>query len=197
MVEVRIRRPVPADGPAIGAVHVRAWRRGYAGLVPPRFLASLDEADGGQAWTRRLVDHGRRGPELTEFLIAEAAGWPGAPSEVVGVATIGPERRGVRTGVGELWMINVAPATWRRGVGTRLLAAAERRLADRGFTTGVLWVLDGNRRARRFYESNGWERDGADKLDEFGGTVVREVRYARSLGGGERPADPEGQALAG
>ena len=46
-----------------------------------------------------------------------------------------------------------------------------------------LWVVEGNARARRFYEREGWAPDGAAKEDEFGGQVVREVRYRRRLSG--------------
>ena len=40
----------------------------------------------------------------------------------------------------------------------------------------MLWVLDDNPRARRFYELAGWRLDGGVKEDTFD-TLVREVRY--------------------
>jgi RimJ/RimL family protein N-acetyltransferase len=45
----------------------------------------------------------------------------------------------------------------------------------------VLWVLPGNRRARRFYEAAGWVADGAERSAEVQGVVVPEVRYRRRL----------------
>ena len=56
-------------------------------------------------------------------------------------------------------------------------------LERRGFRNATLWVLASNDRARRFYEREGWEADGATKVDEFGTVEMREVRYARRLGG--------------
>ncbi len=48
----------------------------------------------------------------------------------------------------------------RRGIGTRLHAAALDRLRSRGVTRAGLWVLDTNQRALGFYERHGWTDDG-------------------------------------
>jgi GNAT superfamily N-acetyltransferase len=52
----------------------------------------------------------------------------------------------------ELHALYVLPEYWDCGIGGHLLEAA----------SGVaqLWVLEGNTRARRFYESRGWKPDG-------------------------------------
>lgn len=184
MVEIRVRAPVPDDGPAIARAHVRAWQEGYAGLMPQAFLDGLDEEERGRAWEQRLIAHRRTtaGPGRTEgpeFLVAELTGEVDGVDGVVGVATIGPEREpgpGRQSG-GEVWMVNVHPDAWGRGVGSALLAAAVAALADRGHRSPVLWVLEGNARARAFYERNGWTFDGATKSDDFGGAPLCELRY--------------------
>ena len=53
--------------------------------------------------------------------------------------------------------IYVVPESRGEGVGTALLAAAERRLADRGATRVTLEALAANDRARSFYRSRGYE----------------------------------------
>jgi RimJ/RimL family protein N-acetyltransferase len=45
----------------------------------------------------------------------------------------------------------------------------------------TLWVLDSNARARRFYEAAGFRPDGAVKVDDSHGFVLRELRYRRQL----------------
>jgi hypothetical protein len=45
----------------------------------------------------------------------------------------------------------------------------------------VLWVLEGNARARHFYECAGWAVDGARKDDVVAGVPVGEIRYRRDL----------------
>lgn len=60
-------------------------------------------------------------------------------------------------GTGELWALYTHPGAWRQGVGSALFDAAKRELAARGFQRATLWVLTSNDRARRFYESHGWQ----------------------------------------
>jgi len=61
------------------------------------------------------------------------------------------------------------------------MAAALGRLGGAGFGQVILWVLDSNARARRFYEAGGWRADGAVKRDDSFGISLTEVRYRRSL----------------
>jgi ribosomal protein S18 acetylase RimI-like enzyme len=53
--------------------------------------------------------------------------------------------------------IYVEPAYRGEGVGSELLAAAERELADRGVETITLEVMAGNEAARRFYRQHGYD----------------------------------------
>ena len=63
----------------------------------------------------------------------------------------------------ELRAIYALPETWGSGAGPALMRAAD------------------NPRARRFYEREGWDIDGARKEDEFLGVRVAEVRYRLTL----------------
>jgi hypothetical protein len=42
----------------------------------------------------------------------------------------------------------------------------------------VLWVLEGNARARRFYERGGWAADGTTRDEPMGGEMTHQLRYA-------------------
>ncbi len=83
--------------------------------------------------------------------------------------------------VGELFMIYVSPDAWGTGAGRRLIATFVERIRAAGFSECVLWVLDDNPRARRFYEASGWRLDGGVKEDVFLETSIREVRYRIDL----------------
>jgi GNAT superfamily N-acetyltransferase len=67
---------------------------------------------------------------------------------------------------GWLEAMYVRPAAWGTGLADRLHAAAVEELARRG-DSARLWVLEGNRRARRFYERHGWVPDGTSRVVEF------------------------------
>jgi len=62
-----------------------------------------------------------------------------------------------------------------------LLQAACERLAAQEFTSAVLWVLEGNTRARRFYAKDGWTPDGLRRVEKVWDVKVQELRYSRPL----------------
>lgn len=73
------------------------------------------------------------------------------------------------SGTGSLHAINLVPTVWGAGLGRELLGEAQRGLVAVGYGSAYLWVVDGNARARRFYERAGWLADGATKIDnQFG-----------------------------
>ena len=47
------------------------------------------------------------------------------------------------------------------GVGRPMMSSAVTELARAGYAAAILWVLDANDRARRFYALAGWTEDGA------------------------------------
>ncbi len=97
------------------------------------------------------------------------------------MATLGPERSADDAALGELYLIYVLPEAWGTGAGRLLMIETLARLRDAGFAEAVLWVIDDNPRARRFYELAGWHIDGAVKHEEWLGTSIREVRYRITL----------------
>jgi GNAT superfamily N-acetyltransferase len=99
---------------------------------------------------------------------------------VVGVSAFGADRD-LRDDArrGEVWTLYVAPSHWGRGYGSALLRNAEDALAAGGRRDLALWVLDGNDRARRFYERAGWRDD--DGMKPFGDSGLSEVRYRKPV----------------
>ncbi len=170
---VTIRRATIDDAVPITETHVRSWQRAYRGLIPQDYLDGLDPAQRVARWEEilTLVDWSAGG-----VLVAEDR------SGVAGFASFGPTRDDEdRRMVGEIMAIYLAPYAWGKGVGRELMASAAGALAAMGYGQTTLWVLDGNERARRFYEAAGFKPDGAVKEDRSHGFVMREVRYRRLL----------------
>ena len=108
-------------------------------------------------------------------MVVEEAG------HIVGFARVCPSRDDTApAAVGELASIYVLPEAWGRGFGRQLLSSALSGLGEAGFVEAIVWVLEGNHRARRFYEASGWSDDGAKRRFERG-FVLPEVRYRHSL----------------
>jgi GNAT superfamily N-acetyltransferase len=83
--------------------------------------------------------------------------------------------------VGEVMTFYARPEAWGTGVGRALMTRALVELREMGFTEAMLWVLDTNPRARRFYELAGWSVDGGTKHQLWRGAEFDEVRYRISL----------------
>ncbi len=79
------------------------------------------------------------------------------------------------------YMFDPEPEVWGQGIGSDLLAVCVESLRELGYAEAVLWVATENRRARRFYEREGWHSDGASKVEVLEGVEVSEVRYWRWL----------------
>lgn len=162
-----VRAATAADADAIGRVHAETWRATYAGVLPE---AAFD-VEARQRWWREVFARERH-PASAVF-VAELDG------AVVGFTGVGASRE--EPGVGELFTIYVDPRHWGTGAGRELIARAEASLAASGFTEAMLWVLEGNDRAERFYRAAGWTQDGGRKVDELQGATLTEVRYRKSL----------------
>jgi GNAT superfamily N-acetyltransferase len=78
-----------------------------------------------------------------------------------------------------LWQLFVRPAWHGRGIATWLMGAAASEARHRGFTRMRLWTPQGQSRARRFYEREGWTLTGSVHEDSPFGLPV--VEYTRTL----------------
>jgi GNAT superfamily N-acetyltransferase len=76
----------------------------------------------------------------------------------------------------------VLPRAWGSGHADELHDAAVMELGRRDVAIARLWVLDGNVRARRFYERHGWRADGTSRVVEFPPHPT-DLGYALALGG--------------
>jgi len=172
--DVRIRTATTDDAGAIATVHVDSWRAAYTGLLPPAVLEGLSVAQRARHWARVL------GPDTADrVVVAERDG------RVVGFAQVCPAHDAdVGPDAGQLLTLYLDPSDWGRGTGWRVHDAGLSCLVDAGYDRAVLWMLSTNRRAARFYERQGWVRDGRIRVQQFGGAVVIDHRWARSLATG-------------
>ena len=164
----QIRSAVPADAFAVADVHVRAWQVAYRELLPADYLAALRPEDRAARYDFTHTD-----PAKPHTRIAVAG------ETILGFATFMPSAD--PPGDGELCALYIDPDRWGQGFGVALIADARSRMAAEGFRQAVLWVLNGNSRADRFYRRDGWSPDGRRKRDVIWGIEVEDLRYLRAL----------------
>jgi GNAT superfamily N-acetyltransferase len=162
-----LRPATDADVPAIGRVHIDSRIVAYAGLVSAEALHATSAEAMAAYWAERW--HWERESHRLTVAVAD--------DEVVGFTYTGPSETPDAV---ELYAIHVLPAYQGAGVGRDLLADASAAL---GPGRAVLWVLDGNAQARRFYERNGWAFDGETRQAPIGPELTLQLRYAKKLGG--------------
>lgn len=151
--QVQGRPARPGDATAIAVVHVRSWQAASRGLVPQRYLDSLDPAQHKALWDTVLAESAW--PRGTILVLEDQALVAGFCSPV---PYPGP---GQRSGAGGRDHRYLPPAP---SLGDQRGQAAHHRgapdtLAGAGYRQATLRVLDANQRARRFYQAGGWRAD--------------------------------------
>lgn len=169
-----IRQAEPRDAAGIATCHVRSWQVAYRGQLPDALLDGLSsEIERRTAFWERMV---REREARRQHQLVAVDG-----DRVVGFATFGRHEQGDDPSVGELYAIYLHPDHWGRGVGRGLMDAAIDGLRRDGYVSAVLWVLETNERAKRFYEIAGWKADGARKTEQRGDVPLHEVSYRKEL----------------
>jgi ribosomal protein S18 acetylase RimI-like enzyme len=158
----QVRDATLADAERLAQIHVDSWRAAYRGHFPEEFLTGLSVERRVQGWRRFLSE---ADPGQAALVIED-------DGVVAGFSRLGPS-----PDIGEVYAIYLDPEYWGRGLGRVLLEASEERLRRMGFEEAVLWVLEGNERARGLYEAAGWRPDGAFKIEPIGLVDANEVRY--------------------
>ncbi|XVU26443.1 N-acetyltransferase family protein [Actinoplanes sp. CA-054009] len=153
---------------AVGAVHQRSRVAAYAHILTGEVLSARSEEGFGEWWAERWKWE-RDTHEMTVATIGD---------EIVGFTYVGPSETPSAV---ELYAIHVAPGLVGTGVGRALMVDAVGRLRALGADRAVLWVLEENAVARRFYERGGWTLDGSTRVEPINGVPVRQLRYSLPL----------------
>lgn len=135
---VSVRRALPSDAAAIGAIHVASWRSTYPGILPETYLARMSVS--------RETAHYAGAIRADAGVFVAIAG---DPARVVGFASVGRARSDA-PGEGEIQTLYVLDDFRDLGCGRRLMARAAAHLAGLGCGSAFLWVLKDNP-SRWFY----------------------------------------------
>jgi ribosomal protein S18 acetylase RimI-like enzyme len=164
---MEVRRATIEDARGIADVHVRTWQSAYEHVFGAARLSAITIERRLPGWERALAEGEQRA------FVAEEDG------RIVGWVTVGASRD--PDAEGELWGIYVEPEAWGSKAGPALMRVGLEELRAAGYRDAILWVLEDNPRARRFYEREGWTLDGIRRDGEHLGVRTAEVRYRRSL----------------
>lgn len=158
---VVVRPATAADLPGVRDVAHRTWHATYDGHIPDTAIERFLEAN------YSLEALGRALERLGEGMLVAVV-----DDRVIGYALCGEnrERRG------EIFAIYVLPEWQRKSIGRRLWEQAVEHLRSLGVPDMVIWVLEANETARRFYERQG-AKAFASRSFPVGTVEIEEVGY--------------------
>ena len=143
---VYIRQATIADAEAITRVHVQAWRETYQGIVEQEYLDDLDKDPLRLEGRRNVLAANYSGVLL---LVAECRG------EIIGFCDAGPYRGDTNDCLGEVYTVYLLSSYTNQGIGLRLMQTAIAHLIKENLAPYMVWVLEENKIACRFYEKLG------------------------------------------
>ena len=151
---MEVRKAERKDMKLLGRIMAVSFRSAFSAFISQQLLDACAQEDNCAA----LLENVFRAGEMN-FLIGEESGlliWQ-------------------RTEEGaEIIALHSLPESWGSGLGSALLATALEEIGDRPV---YLWAFKENKRARRFYEKNGFHFDGSERVSDYEGAI--EVRYVR------------------
>lgn len=166
-----IRPATTNDVSDIANLHIKGWQAAYGGLVDQAYLDSLRPEERQKDW-EKWMEAGE-----TTTLLAERDGRAAGFVTYGRTKTAPPGDSNIRPQYpGEIYALYLDADMWRQGIGRALMQAAFQGLSDQKMKGACLWVLDGNRRAKAFYEALGGQRIGK-KMITIGPSQLKEICY--------------------
>ena len=164
----QIRKAKPNDIGRIAEIHAEAWHHAYSSLISPQILSTITPESRKANWTQAFAT-----TDQEIFVCADN-------EDIAGFIRLAlPEDRlDPPADYGELTHLYLDPQRISTGLGHELFEFARLKLREHGHKGMLLWTLEGNTRARSFYEAHGMTFDGTrDSQPSWLGDGVFEVRY--------------------
>jgi GNAT superfamily N-acetyltransferase len=153
------------DAAEIAGVQARSWQTSYRGILPDSILDTMNAA-------RRVT---MRREILLDSTALNLVAFDTTHRDLVGFCNAGPSRR-EGTQVGELYEIYIVDRAKRFGLGREMFEHVTDGCRANRMSSMIVWVLDNNHHARRFYEAMGG-RDASHVGSTVRGYPVVELSY--------------------
>jgi GNAT superfamily N-acetyltransferase len=160
-----VREAKLEDAEGIARVHTDSWQTSYRGILPDTVLDRIDVGQRAESRRRILRDHS----------VFQLVAYDLTHGDIVGFCDAGPSRRHVPY-AGEVYAIYLAHRAKRHGIGQEMFERVQAWLAAQDMHSMIVWVLENNHHARRFYEAMGG-KPGARFSSRVGGFPVVELSY--------------------
>lgn len=163
-----IRKAKISDANILAKIRVDAWRTTYKGIVSDEYLNSLSYTEQEKRWINTITNAEN---DKKSIFVAEDN-----VNGIVGFTTFGGERNEDSLYQGELYAIYILKEHQNRGIGKLLFNSVVENLNNMNYNSMIIWALEQNIKACRFYELMGGIRVNEQYIT-IGDDTLKEVAY--------------------
>lgn len=167
-MNITIRLAKPEDAYERAACHVSSWRSAYKNIVPDEVLDNLSIGERAERFNQYLENK-------DNFFYCTIY-----DGKIIGNFNFCKSRDEDKPNAGEIVGFYLIEEFWGKGVGKKMMNYSIDTLKNMGYNEVILWVLEENGRARRFYEKCGFVFDGTKKEITIGKPLI-EIRYKKDI----------------
>ena len=135
-----IRDAVPEDAYDRAVCHVSSWRSAYKGIVPDEYIDNISIEERTERYRRQIQD-------FKDSLFYNAI----YENKIIGLLCMSKSRDEDKPNAGEIVGFYFIEEFWGKGYGREMMDFSINTLKSMGYNEIILWVLEENGRARRFY----------------------------------------------
>jgi ribosomal protein S18 acetylase RimI-like enzyme len=175
MGRYRIRSALSTDLPALAAANIVCWRETYGALLPADFLQGRIEKD-----PHYCVEHWQELLSRWRVLLVEADGTVAGPDrrpQIDGFILFGDSSGALPQFDAQIEKLYLRKSAQRAGLGRALMRAAARDLLQQGRRSLIVWLIDWNEPAQRFYRRLGGVRVGEPQAFTIAGVPLHEIAF--------------------
>lgn len=149
----------------ISCIYEESWKTAYKDIVPQTYLNKIPKGN----WIAFLETMG-----IDTLVMLQG-------DKIIGTCSYSLARQPDMEGWGELISLYLLPAYMGKGMGQLLFDRAICALEKLNLEGIYLWVLEENRRARRFYEKKGFVPSNKVLEDCIDGKKLFEIQYIKKI----------------
>ena len=168
-MNITVRLAKPDDAYERAVCHVSSWRSAYKGIVPDEVLDNLSVEEQAEKFKKNIET-------FKEISFYSAI----YENKIIGHFVSSKSRDEDKPNAGEIIGFYMIEEFWGKGYGREMMDFAINELKSAGYNEIILWTLEDNGRARRFYEKCGFIFDGTKKEIIIGKPLI-EIRYSLNL----------------
>lgn len=162
---MQIRKVKREDLVEVAKIKVEAWQDSYKGIVDNNYLNNMDYKRTAEKWEKNFNDE--------NFIVAIV------DNQIVGFCRYGDRIDELERFIeydGEIYAIYIKSDYKRRGIGRKFVNYAIQDLKKQGKKKVIIWCLEQNKGAKKFYSSINGKYLG-EKDANIGNTIYKEIAY--------------------